>query len=354
LNYDGRTFTVHATGQTASTRYPDGPATITVALRVTDDKGASHTATTQVKVENVAPMAEAGGPYAGQVGSPITLAGTATDPGLVDQMGLTYRWDFGDGTEGSGPMVSHSYAQAGSYEVRLTVTDKDGAQGTDMAMVQVYAVNHRPAAVISGPTRGLAGETLNFSGINSADRDGRIVRYVWDFGDGTADNGVEVIHVYNAAGNYQVTLTVTDDGDLSDSATQSVQIDEPIINLPPTAVINGPVSGLVGETLSFSGSDSSDSDGSIVSYAWDFGDGMTGKGVTVTHSYSATGSYTVTLTVTDNGGLTGKATHAVQIDQPVQINPSPTALIQASATAQMNMPSDSTRASSRFIWVKRP
>jgi PKD repeat protein len=442
LNYDGRTFTVDATGQTASTRYPDGPATITVALRVTDDKGASHIATAQVKVENVAPMAEAGGPYAGQVGSPIALAGTATDPGLVDQMGLTYRWDFGDGTKGSGPMVSHSYAQAGSYEVRLTVTDKDGAQGTDMAMVQVYAVNHRPAAVISGPTSGLVGETLSFSGINSADRDGRIVRYVWDFGDGTADNGVEVIHVYNAAGNYQVTLTVTDDGGLSDSATQSVQIDEPVINLPPTAVINGPVSGLVGETLSFnginsadrdgrivrytwdfgdgatgggvdvthsygaagsypvilnvtddgglsdsatqsvqiselapnlpptavingpmsglieetlsfSGSDSSDSDGSIVSYLWDFGDGMTGKGVTVTHGYSATGSYTVTLTVTDNGRLTGKATHAVQIDQPVQFNPSPTALIQAPATAHMNMPSDSTRAS-RFIWMKRP
>jgi PKD repeat protein len=147
---------------------------------------------------------------------------------------------------------------------------------------------------------------------------------------------------------------VTDDGGLSDSATQTVQIDEPIINLPPRAVISGPASGLVGETLSFSGSGSSDSDGSIVSYAWDFGDGITGSGgITVTHSYSTTGSYTVTLTVTDNGGLTGKATHGVQIDQPGQINPPPTALIQAPATAQMNIPSDSIRAS-RFIWVKRP
>jgi PKD repeat protein len=112
---------------------------------------------------------------------------------------------------------------------------------------------------------------------------------------------------------------------------QSVQIDEPIINLPPTAVISGPASGLVGETLSLNGSDSSDSGGSIVSYAWDFGDGTTGKGITVTHSYSATGSYTVTLTVTDNGGLAGQATHVIQI------HPSPTAAIPVTAAAQIDM-----------------
>ncbi len=66
------------------------------------------------------------------------------------------------------------------------------------------------------------------------------MRYTWDFGDGTTGGGVDVTHSYSAAGSYQVTLTVTDDGGLSDSATQSVQIDEPIINLPPTAVISGP------------------------------------------------------------------------------------------------------------------
>jgi PKD repeat protein len=334
LNYDGRAFTVDATGQTASTRYPDGPATVTVALRATDDKGASHIAATQVKVENVSPMVEAGGPYVGQVSSLISLAGTATDPGLIDQVGLTYRWEFGDGNEGYGSIVSHSYAQAGSYTVELTVTDKDGALGTDMATVEVYAVNHPPAAVISGPTSGLVGETLSFSGINSADRDGRIVRYIWDFGDGTTGSGVEVTHSYNAAGSYQVTLTVTDDGDLSDSATQTVQVDQP--NLPPKAIISGPTSGLVGETLSFSGANSSDDDGRIVSYAWDFGDGTTGSGLNVTHSYTTDGSYTVTLTVTDNGGLTGKATHAVEVNQPVQINLPPTAVIEGPVTAQVS------------------
>jgi PKD repeat protein/uncharacterized protein YgiM (DUF1202 family) len=314
FDYDGRVFTVHATGQTASTGYPDGPATVTIALRVTDDRGASQTATTQVTVVNVAPTAEAGGPYVGEVGSLIGMAGTAVDPGFVDQTGLAYRWDFGDGMQGSGPIVSHSYQQAGSYEVELTVTDKDGAQATDTAAVQVIEGNQPPTAVINGPTSGLVGETLSFDGSGSSD-DGHIVSYVWDFGDGTTDSGVNVAHSYSAAGSYEVTLTVADDGGLSDSATQTVRVDEPVINQPPTAVINGPTSGLVGEALSFDGSGSSDDDGHIVSYTWDFGDGTTGSGVDVAHSYGAAGSYTVTLTVTDDGGLSDSATQTIQINE---------------------------------------
>jgi PKD repeat protein len=94
----------------------------------------------------------------------------------------------------------------------------------------------------------------------------------------------------------------TASGGLSDSATQNVQISESVsANRPPEAVINGPKSGSVGQTLSFSGADSTDVDGRIVSYVWDFGDGTTDSGEEVTHSYSAAGSYQVTLTVTDDG-----------------------------------------------------
>jgi PKD repeat protein len=314
FGYNGGAFIVDATGQTAVTSYPDGPATVTVALRVTDDEGAGHIATTQVEVGNVAPTAEAGGPYVGQVGGLISMAGTATDPGLIDQAGLTYHWDFGDGTQGSGPIVGHSYASAGGYMVKLTVTDKDGAQGTDTATVQVQVVNQPPSALISGPASGLVGETLNFDGSGSHDDDGSIVSYIWDFGDGSIGSGANVSHSYNVAGGYQVTLTVTDDGGLSDSATHTVQIQEPVTNQPPSAVISGPASGLVGETLDFDGSGSYDDDGSIVSYTWDFGDGTTGSEVTLTHVYTQAGGYQVTLTVTDDGGLSDLATHLIAID----------------------------------------
>jgi len=94
-----------------------------------------------------------------------------------------------------------------------------------------------PTAVITGPTGGLVGEALTFSGAGSSDRDGRIVSYTWDLGDGTPGGGITVTHSYSATGSYTVTLTVTDDGGLSDSAAQNVQVTEPVTNLLPTAVI---------------------------------------------------------------------------------------------------------------------
>ncbi len=232
FNYDGKAFIVGAVGEKASTRYADGPATFTIALRVTDDKGANQIATAQVKVENVAPTVESGGPYTGHVNSPISMAGTATDPGSIDQAGLVYTWDFGDGTQGSGPIVSHSYATPGDYTVKLTVTDKDGAQGSDTATVQVIAVNQPPTAMISGPTQGLVGEPLIFSGSGSSDGDGGIVSYVWDFGDGSTGEGSVVTYAYTQDGIYQVVLTVRDNGGLTANVVHSVQIE-----LAPTTAV---------------------------------------------------------------------------------------------------------------------
>jgi len=72
----------------------------------------------------------------------------------------------------------------------------------------------------------------------------------------------------------------------------------------PTADANGPYSEIIGNAMQFDGTGSSDSDGTIISYEWDFGDGSTGTGATPMHTYSALGTYTVTLTVTDDDGLT--------------------------------------------------
>jgi PKD repeat protein len=82
----------------------------------------------------------------------------------------------------------------------------------------------------------------------------------------------------------------------------------PATNQPPVARPGGPYSGTLNAAIAFSGAASSDPDGSIASYAWDFGDGSTGTGATPSHSYAGVGTYTVTLTVTDNGGLANSAT----------------------------------------------
>jgi PKD repeat protein len=331
LDYDGRNFVVDSTGQTVSTVYEDGPATVTVALRVTDNDGANHLATTQVTVWNVAPVAEAGGPYVGQVDSPINMAGTGTDPGSIDQAGLTYTWDFGDGNQGSGPIVNHSYDQAGDYTLTLTVTDKDGAQGTDTASVKVELAptNQPPTAVISGPTSGLVGETLSFDGEGSSDSDGSVVDYAWDFGDGNRTSGKSVTHSYNQAGNYSVVLTVTDDENLSDTSTYTLLIEESSTNQSPVAVIYGPENALVGETVIFDSGGSHDPGGTIVSYVWDFGEGGASQlaeiarsgDSTLAHVYNTPGTYQVTLTVTDDGGLSDSARHTIVVQEPAPNQP---------------------------------
>ncbi|MDH3578637.1 MAG: PKD domain-containing protein, partial [Gammaproteobacteria bacterium] len=96
-----------------------------------------------------------------------------------------------------------------------------------------------------------------------------------------------------------MTLTVTDDGSpaLTGTNTTTATITAvPPPNQAPTADPNGPYSAQVGNPVNFNGSGSSDPDGSIVAYAWDFGDGNTGTGANPTHTYGAEGTYTVTLT----------------------------------------------------------
>jgi PKD repeat protein len=198
--------------------------------------------------------------------------------------------------------------------VKLTVTDKDGAQGSDTATVQVTAVNQPPKAVISGPTKGIIGEVLTFSGNSSSDSDGNIVTYLWNFGDGVTGNGANLSHTYGADGTYQVTLTVTDNEGQTHSATYPVQIDLPVVKLPPLAVVTAPVTATVSQTITFDGSASTDNDGSIVSYGWDFGDGTTATGDIVPHLYEIAGTYLVSLTVTDNDGLTTTVMASIEIN----------------------------------------
>lgn len=328
FNFDGRTFTTDATGKNPAAFYADGPIILTVALRVTDDKGDKQVAVSQVTVLSLAPRAEAGGPYAGQVGNPITLAGAANDPSPVDQNSLYYRWEFGDGTAADGLVMSHSYGRAGNYIARLIVTDKDGAQIADTATVQVSSNNQAPAAVISGPTTGKTGQPLNFSGSNSRDNDGTINAYTWNFGDGVTANGMNVSHSYGQVGTYEVTLTVTDNGGATGSSTFIVQISD-AIKTPPVAAINGPANGVVSQPLSFDGTGSKDSDGQITSYTWDFGDGTSANGFNVSHTYAVSGTYKVTLTVIDNDGLNAQATQVVVIEEPVQVQLPPNVVLNA-------------------------
>lgn len=125
---------------------------------------------------------------------------------------------------------------------------------------------------------------------------GAIVR-IWDFGDGNSSCDTNPSHVYGDNGTYTVRLTVWDEYGTMDTITKDITV----LNVPPVADAGGDRI-LNNRTVKFNASSSYDSDGSIVLYSWDFGDGHTASGISAVHAYGDDGVYNVTLNVTDNDG----------------------------------------------------
>jgi PKD repeat protein len=159
---------------------------------------------------------------------------------------------------------------------------------------------------------------VSFNASASTDPDGAITSYSWNFGDGTTGSGVSPSKTYAVAGTYTVTLMVTDNSGLTDTVSHTVTVSDPVVLMPPNAAFSNTVSGL---TVVFNAEASSDSDGTIVSYSWVFGDSTSGSGVNPSKTYATAGTYTVTLTVTDNDGLTDTVSHSVTLSEPPPFSP---------------------------------
>jgi PKD repeat protein len=171
--------------------------------------------------------------------------------------------------------------------------------------------NTAPTASFTATARDL---TVSVDGSGSTDTGGRVTAHAWNWGDGTAaGSGAAATHTYAAAGTYTVTLTVTDDGGATGTASRQVTVTAPPANEPPAAAFTVVTSGT---TVAVDGRGSVDTDGSVTSYAWSFGDGGTATGATAPHTYAAAGTYTVTLTVTDDDGATGSTSQQVTVTAP--------------------------------------
>ena len=170
------------------------------------------------------------------------------------------------------------------------------------------------ASITTTPNFGPAPLTVAFNA-TANDPDGSIVSYAWDFGDGQSDLGVNVSHTFTTetTTTYTVTLTVTDDDGANNTCAQDVTVvSAPLGNQPPTpSFIAEPDIGELPLTVDFDVENSSDFDGSIDFYEWDFGDGTTAGGVNPTHTYNTAGTYTVTLTVTDDDREIGTCTDII-------------------------------------------
>ncbi len=308
--------------------------TFSVRLWVKDNCGAmSASDTAMVTItqapanpcaNNTAPIANAGPDRAGNPNTPLLLTGYASTD--VQNNISHYWWNFGDGQYTgwqTNAGVSHAFANTGTYSVRLWVKDSCGAMSAaDTVIVSIVnpnpcAGNTPPNAVITSPSSGLVNQSLNFSGLSSSDSTGTIQSHAWNFGDGQSANGVTVSHSYASAGNKTVTLTLTDSCGAQGSMTRTIVISNPdpcAGNQPPVAQASAnPASAAINQSISFSAAGSSDPNGSITSYSWNFGDGGTANGISASHSYANTGSFNVILTVTDNCGATATKAMSVSI-----------------------------------------
>jgi PKD repeat protein len=168
--------------------------------------------------------------------------------------------------------------------------------------------NAPPTAAFTSTATGL---TASLDAAQSTDPDGTVAGYAWAFGDGATGTGAQTQHAYAAPGTYTVTLTVTDDDGATAATTRSVVVTA--LNQPPTAAFT---SSAAGNVASFDAAGSTDADGTVTGYSWAFGDGTTGTGRTTQRAYTAAGTYSVTLTVTDDDGATATSTRSVTVAAP--------------------------------------
>lgn len=174
-----------------------------------------------------------------------------------------------------------------------------------------------PTAEMSvSSTTGDAPLAVDFDGSASSDLDGTIVSYDWDFGDGGTATGATASHSYVTPGVYVAQLTVTDNHGRTGTAHETITVNAPQA-APSASASASPATGPAPLAVVLDATGSSDSDGTIVSYEWDLGDGSSASGAVVNHLYSTPGTFIATVTVTDDDGLSDT------FEVAIEVNPKP-------------------------------
>jgi len=228
------------------------------------------------------------------------------------------RWDVGDYIKINCTSI---FGNVENWQISVVVIDKQ-SNSIIMSGVLQQGILHTvpPVAMFTyEPWDPKTGEIVEFNANQSYDPDGGdIVIYRWDFGDGNISYGVMPVHQYTNPGTYTVTLTVVDDEGESSTATAGYGYNTPppvnvTENIPPTVNFSWEVNPEIDGTINFCSS-ASDPDGTIASYFWNFGDGNTSSSPNPSHTYERSGTYTVTLIVTDDNG--GRSSYELTVIVP--------------------------------------
>jgi PKD repeat protein len=238
-----------------------------------------------------------------------------------------YEWDFGDETAKKKTRTAqHAFSEEGVYKVVLSVIDEKGNTASLDKQMEVKVAASTPKAVmVTEPAKARPDDTsiqgtipfeVNFDATQSTDPDDDIVDYKWDFdGDGEFDTTGEISSwVFKEVGTYTVSLTVIDSAGFE---SRSVLLVKALSRGLEAQVIADPVSGIVPLTVNFDATGSTYSDGQIVSYEWDFGDGSLPRSDIgqVTYKYTKIGNFNASVKVRTNDGEEETATLLISIRQ---------------------------------------
>src|SRR5581483_2956988 len=228
---------------------------------------------------------------------------------------------------------THAFPSDQVYAVLLTVTDSEGQLATT---AQNVTVNGFPVAAFVAPTAPLsAGGVAQFTD-ESHDPDGDALTYAWDFGDGAHSTAQNPSHPYLSPGAYTARLTVTDPHGAADNATRVVVVQD---RAPTAGFSASPNPAMAGQPVSFEGATFShdpDGDSTLRFFNWTFGDGGGATGHAVSHAYANSGTYPVTLIVSDGSLASAPATSFVRVGSDHQVRVRVQAILPGERQAMLN------------------
>jgi len=225
-----------------------------------------------------------------------------------------WQWDFKDGNTGTTQNPGHTYTTAGNYNVsHYIITDKGCHSDTISQTTVVYPL---PTAGFSANAPVCETKSVGFTDASAANA-GTLVKWNWDFGDGSATSSAQnPTHIYPSANSYNVTLGVeTNRGCKSPDTTIVIKVNyQPVADfLSPDICLNDPTAQF------FDNSTIADNTQSQFTYRWEFGDGATTTQKDGQHKYAAVGQYNVKLTVTSRDGCIKDTTKQFTVNGSVPL-----------------------------------
>lgn len=294
---DGRNSISHyiwnfGDGQSDTTRsrsishiYNNG-GTYSVTLKVVDSNGCAHSYTRNNLITVFHPSADfSTSDSIGCPNSAINFSNSSIGSGL------TYQWNFGDGTTSTDRAPSHAYASNGAFTVRLIVTDQNGCSDTLTRTNYIQILT--PVAQFSvSDTLGTCPPLI----VNFTNQSGSYTNIMWNFGDGTTSTLVNPSHFYGVSGNFTAQLTITGPGGCVSTNTANITVKG------PRGTFNyGDLQGCAPKGVNFT----SNAIGASI-YIWDFNDGTTdvGTNANILHNYVSIGNFIPKLILKDSAGCT--------------------------------------------------